>query len=182
MVRDKKRMGMFSAAIALFGPVGVGQQKRRPERPSYDEGETKSTILVIDDDPMLLQTVKTLLVKRGLNVLTTSSIPRGLGVLRNAVGDIRIVVLDYNVPKLNGDETFNFVRQLRPKAKVIGLTPMNLDSVPREHLEGVDKLLTKPVVAAELNCAVDELLGDGRTVLAGIEPYTLLLPNAKPRT
>ncbi len=162
-------MGIFSAAIALFGPAGVGQQKKLPEHPSNDPVETESTILVIDDDPILLQTVKSTLVKRGFNVLTSSSGPRGLGVLTNAVGDIRIVVLDYSMPKLNGDETLKFVRQVRPNAKVIGLTGMNLDSGPREDLDGVDKLLTKPVVATELLGAVDKLLGDGQTAASAIQ-------------
>jgi len=162
-------MGMFSAAIALFGNAGVNQQKELPERPSNDQVETKSTILVIDDDPILLQTVKSLLVNRGFNVLTSSSVPRGLGVLRNAVGDIRVVLLSYSMPKLNGDKSLKFVRQLRPNAKVIGLTAMTLDSVSKEYLDGVDKLLTKPVVAATLIGAVDELLGNGQTASAAIE-------------
>jgi CheY-like chemotaxis protein len=162
-------MGMFSAAIALFGNAGGFQQKELPGRPSNDQVETKSTILVIDDDPILLQTVKSLLVNRGFNVLTSSSVPRGLGVLRNAVGDIRVVLLSYSMPKLNGDESLKFVRQLRPNAKVIGLTAMNLDSVTVGYFEGVDKLLTKPVVAATLIGAVDELLGNGQTASAAIE-------------
>ncbi len=163
-------MGIFSAAIALFGPAGVGQQKKLPEHPSNDPVETKSTILVIDDDPILLQTVKSMLAKRGFNVLTSSSGARGLGVLGNAVGDIRVVLLDYGMPKLNGDETLKFIRQVRPNAKVIGLTGMNLNSVPRENLDGVDKLLTKPVIADQLIGAVDEFLGNGQTATSAIQP------------
>jgi PleD family two-component response regulator len=74
-------MGIFSAAIALFSNGGVGQQERPPERPPDDEAEPKATILVIDDDPMLLHTVQSLLVKRGFNVLTSSSSPKGLELL-----------------------------------------------------------------------------------------------------
>ena len=162
-------MGIYSAAIALFSNGGVGQRKRREEHHSDDEVEPKSTILVIDDDPMLLQTVKSVLVKRGLNVLTSSSASKGLAMLHYAAGDIRIVVLDYSMPKLNGDETCNFVRQLRPNAKVIGLTAMNLDSAPKAHLNGLDKLLTKPVIATELIGAVDAFLGQEQTALSVVQ-------------
>ena len=72
-------MGMFSAAIALFGPAGVGQSKQPAERPSTGDVETKCSILVIDDDPMLLQTARTLFVNRGFNVLTSSFGPEGIG-------------------------------------------------------------------------------------------------------
>jgi len=156
-------MGILSAAIALFSSGGEGQQERLPEQPSSDGDEPKSTILVIDDDPLLLQTVKSLLVKRGFNVLTSSSSPKGLDMLRYAARDIRIVVLDYKMPKLDGGETLNFIKQLSPNARVIGLTAMNLDSVTVGYLEGVDKLLSKPVVATELLGAVDELLGVGQS-------------------
>jgi CheY-like chemotaxis protein len=63
----------------------------------------------------------------------------------------------------------NFVRQLSPNAKVIGLTAMNLDSVPKAYLDGVDKLLTKPVIAPVLIDAVNEFLGDGQTALSTIQ-------------
>ena len=79
------------------------------------------------------------------------------------------MVLDYSMPKLNGDELLKFPRQLRPKMKLIGLTAMNLDSLPKEYVEGVDKLLTKPVVATELLGAIDELLGDGQTTSAAVQ-------------
>ena len=69
-------MRIFTAALALFSDRGVGQQERLPERPSNDGSEPKSTILVIDDDPLLLHTVQSLLGKRGFNVLTSSSSPK----------------------------------------------------------------------------------------------------------
>ena len=152
-------MGIIAAAIALFSN-GVGERERLPECPSDGEVKSKSTVLVIDDDPAVLLTVKSLLGKRGFNVLTSSSAPKGLDLLRYAARDIRIVVLDYSMPKLNGDETLNFIRQLSPDVRVIGITAMKLDSLPKEYLEGVDKLLTKPVIATQLIGVVDELLAD----------------------
>ena len=71
--------------------------------------------------------------------------------------------------ELNGDETLNFIGRLSPNAKVIGLTAMNLDSVPKAYLDNVDKLLTKPVIATELIGAVCDLLGNGQTASSGIQ-------------
>src|ERR1022692_5270432 len=162
-------MRIFTAALALFSDRGLDQRERLPERPSNDRGKPKFTILVIDDDPLLLHTVQSLLGKRGFNVLTSSSGPKGLETLRYAASDIRVVVLDYSMPQLNGGETLTFVRQLSPNAKVIGLTAMNLDSVPKAYLDGVDKLLTKPVIASQLIGAVCELLGEERTASSTIQ-------------
>jgi DNA-binding NtrC family response regulator len=151
-------MGIFSAAIEL---CGVGGRTRSTGSPSDSETKAKSTVLVINDDPMLLQTVKSLLVKHGCNVLTSSSARKGLEMLHYAARDIRIVVLDYDMANLNGDETLKFIKQHGPHAKVVGITSMKFDSLPGEYIDGTDKLLTKTMVATGLLDAVDELLGDG---------------------
>ena len=173
-------MGMFSAAVALFSPGGVGQQQQLQKRPSNYGVETKASILVINDDLTLLQTLKTLLVKQGFNVLTSSSTRKGLEMLHYAARDIRIVVLDCSMPKLNGEETFTLVRRLHPKMKLIGLTAMNPDSAPKGYLKGVDKLLTEPPIAAQLVATVDELLGEGRTVSTRMGSQRPLHPNPRP--
>jgi DNA-binding NtrC family response regulator len=152
-------MGIFSAAIELLSNVGVSQQKRPLESSSDNEAKTKSTILVIDDDPVLLQTVKSSLVKRNVNVLTSSSARKGLEMIHYAPGDIRIVVLDYNMAKLSGDETLKFIRKRSPNARVVGLTDTNPDLLPNEDGYGVDKLLSKPVNATKLIGVIYELLG-----------------------
>jgi CheY-like chemotaxis protein len=163
-------MGIISRARALFGITGVGQRERLTDCPSNDGGETKCTILDIDDSPLLLKTVKSILVKRGFNVLTSSSAPKGLDMIRYAARDIRIVVLDFSMPKLDGDETLRFIKQLNPNAKVIGLTAKKFGSLPREYIDGIDKLLSKPVIATTLIKVVCEVLEDGKTASSAMEP------------
>src|ERR1700693_5006309 len=102
-------MGILDAAIALFRDPGVYQQERLPECRSNDGSHPKSTILVIDDDPIVLETVKSLLGKRGFNVRGTASSPKGLGLLPYSGVDSRNGVLDYSMPRLNGNETLSFV-------------------------------------------------------------------------
>ena len=140
------------------------------EYPSHHEGDPKSTILVIDDDPVLLQSVKSLLGKSGFNVVISSSGAQGLDILRNDNGDIRVVVLDYKMPELNGNETLKLIRQFSPGAKVIGLTAVDLDSVPEAYLDEVDKLLRKPVIATELIGAIDKFLAVEQTAPSAIQP------------
>jgi len=162
-------MGIITSALALFGIGGVGERERLPEHPSNDEGEPKSTILVIDDSPLLLCTVKSILVKQGFNVLTSSSAPKGLDMIRYAARDIYIVILDFSMPKLDGDEALKFIKQLSPNAKVIGLTGKKFHSLPREYIDGIHKLLSKPVVAATLIDVVYQVLENGQADSAAVE-------------
>jgi CheY-like chemotaxis protein len=124
---------------------------------------TKHTVLVIDDDAGFLHLVSSVLRKHGFEVLNATSGLKGLNMLGSEPDVIRVVLLDYSMPKLDGGETLKFVRQLAPKAKVIGVTAMKLDSIAKPYLDGVDWLLTKPVIATELVSAVNALLGVGQT-------------------
>jgi hypothetical protein len=45
---------------------------------------------------------------------------------------------------------------------------MKLDTIPKAYLQGVDKLLTKPVNATVLIGAVSELLGEEQTASLGM--------------
>jgi CheY-like chemotaxis protein len=145
------------------------QPARLSDCSSNDGDELKSTILVIDDDPLVLQIIKSLLVTRGYHVLTSSSAAKGLDMLRNAAVAIHIVVLGYSMPKLDGNETLKFIKQISPEAKIIGLTDTRLDWIPKAYLDGIDKLLKKPVVVTELIGVVDGFLGGGQSASSAIE-------------
>jgi CheY-like chemotaxis protein len=163
-------MSLIDAATALFGNGGEVQPEPLTDRIPDNQIETKCTILAIDDDSMVLQTIKSLLGKHGFNVLTSTSATKGLDMLRYVSGDVHLVLLDYSMPKLNGDKTLSFLKQLSPNVKIIGLTAMNPNSLPKEYRDGVDKLLTKPVISSELIAAVNEVLGEGEPTPSAIRP------------
>ncbi len=119
---------------------------------------SKCTVLAIDDDPAFLESMRWLLRDAGYTVLTSSSGSKGLDILRYASRDIRAVLLDFNMPKFNGDDTLQYVRQLSPKAKVIALTGLEPQSVPDSFRRGVDKFMQKPCSSGALVESLGELL------------------------
>jgi len=118
------------------------------------------TVLAIDDDPIILQTLRPALCDQGFNVLTSTSGPKGLDMLRYAGYDVRVVLLDYNMPQLNGAETLQHLRRLNPQTKVIALTGVNINLLPENFREGVDKLVQKPFRTADLIASIRELIGE----------------------
>jgi CheY-like chemotaxis protein len=125
--------------------------------------------LVIDDDAGFLHLVNSILRKHGFEVLNASSGLKGLNMLGAEPDVIRVVLLDYSMPHLDGGETLKFVRQLAPNVKVIGVTAMKFDTIAKPYLDGVDWLLTKPVIATELVSAVNALIGDGQTASSAMQ-------------
>ena len=125
---------------------------------------TACTVLAIDDDPAILQILRPLLREEGFNVLTSSSGPKGLDMTRYAGRDIRIVLLDYNMPQFNGAETLQYIRRLSPNTQIIALTCVDINLLPESFREGVDKFLQKPFRTTDLIAAIRELLGEDATV------------------
>jgi CheY-like chemotaxis protein len=154
-------MGIFTAAVALFSNGGVGEQERQPRRSRPDDdSEPKGTILVIDDDPTFLEAIRLILREAGYNVLTSSTGPKGLDMVRYAPKDVRLVLLDYNMPRFNGAETLEFLRKLNPALKVVAISGFRVAELPESFHRGVEKFLSKPFKNDELLKTVEEVLAE----------------------
>jgi CheY-like chemotaxis protein len=137
-----------------------------PELPAEPVRDSKHTVLVIDDDPTFLHIATSLLRKHGFDVLMSTTGAKGLNMLCYGPGDIEVVLLDYSMPQLNGAETLGYVRKLNPNVKVIALTAVDPNQLPKSFRDGVDILLQKPF--------------DARKVIDAI--HSLLEPEAQPAT
>lgn len=152
-------MGIFTAAVALFSNGGVGQQEKKPRRARPDDDfEPKGTVLVIDDDPTFLEAIRLLLREAGYNVLTSSTGPKGLDMVRYAPKDVRLVLLDYNMPRFNGAETLEFLRKLNPALKVVAISGFRVAELPESFHSGVEKFISKPFNNEELLKTVREVI------------------------
>jgi CheY-like chemotaxis protein len=134
----------------------TGQDAKLPGEPVY---RNEFTILVVDDDASFLHLVSSVLRKHGFNVLNASSGVKGLTMFTYAPGDIRLVLLDYTMPQLNGDETLHHLRKLNPSIKVVAVTASDPNQVPSSFRDGVDQFLKKPLDANELIATIDSLVG-----------------------
>jgi DNA-binding response OmpR family regulator len=124
----------------------------------------KKRILVIDDDPELLQLVRVLLVRINAETVTAESAADAAQILRTPpLPDL--LILDIMLPDVSGIE---FLRQLRAKATFDNLPVLILSALIdpdriRAALDaGADRYLTKPYIANNLVTVVQEILRTGR--------------------
>ena len=152
-------MGIFGAAVALFGKGGSQPvEQRSGVRHPDDDAEPKATILIIDDDPSFLDTMRAVLAAEGYNVLASSTGPKGLDMVRYARGDVGAILLDFNMPRFNGAETLPFLRKLSPNAKVLAVSGLKSNELPPDFREGVDRFISKPFSNADLLKSLEEIL------------------------
>jgi CheY-like chemotaxis protein len=162
-------MGIFTAAVSLFTNGGVGQREKRPrDAGSGDDSDAKGTILIIDDDPSFLESIKLLLREAGYNVLTSATGPKGLDMVRYAPKDVRLVLLDYNMPRFNGAETLEFLRKLNPTLKVVAVSGFRVTELPENFHRGVERFVSKPFKNDELLKIIEEVIASTTTSAAPV--------------
>jgi len=76
-------------------------------------------LLVVDDDPGVLEVASETLARAGFEVLRARDGAAALAAFREQAGEIRAVLLDLNMPGASGEDTFDAIRRIRPDVKII---------------------------------------------------------------
>jgi DNA-binding response OmpR family regulator len=115
------------------------------------------TVLLIDDDPTLLELLAGHLQAAGYRTLAATDGARGLRLAAEAQPDL--VVLDVMMPGMDGWEACERLRRQSPVPTIM-LTAKGeeIDKLRGFHL-GVDDYVTKPFSFAELEARVKAVLG-----------------------
>ncbi len=101
-------------------------------------------VLVVDDEPEAVELLTEFLSSKGYEVLTATS---GEEALRRVKEERpHLVLLDIQMPKMNGLEVLRRIREIDPEMGVIMATGVNEEDVGRKALElGAFDYIVKPL-------------------------------------
>ncbi len=124
-------------------------------------------ILLVDDEPGMLRYIRTLLEVDDYKVETASTGEEALArVEKGMVPDL--VLLDVLMPGIDGLETLEQLRRMKPGLKVVMLSCVNdARKVVQAMRLGAHDYLTKPFQKAELDAVIDQCLGQGKQSFTG---------------
>jgi len=114
---------MFPSPREIVDDVG------RPVMNKNDTTRGSDTILLVEDEEMLLDLMKTLLEAKGFHVLTAQDGVEAVEVFTRHKDEIAVVISDMGLPKLGGWEAFQKMKEIRSNVNVIlasGYFDMNL--------------------------------------------------------
>ena len=77
------------------------------------------TVLVIDDEPMIIDIGRAMLCKLGYKVITAGEVELGLEYFNDRKDEIDIVILDVVMPGANGRDILREIRRVKPLVPVI---------------------------------------------------------------
>jgi two-component system cell cycle sensor histidine kinase/response regulator CckA len=134
----------FGTTFTLFLPASQKQAVEKHPAPQQIFSGA-GTILLVDDEDMMLAVGRKMLEKLGYRVLTVNSGQKAIDSFYRHRGQIELVILDMIMPGLSGSDTFDRLREIDPSVKVLLSSGYNIDGQARQILDrGCNGFIQKP--------------------------------------
>ncbi|MGD8262992.1 MAG: PAS domain S-box protein [Desulfobacterales bacterium] len=119
------------------------------------------TILLIDDEQMILEVGKELLEEMGYQVIPALSGEKALKIYKEDPDNIDLVIMDMIMPGMGGGETFDRLKEIDPEIKVLLSSGYSINGQATEILQrGCDGFIQKPFNLNQLAGTIQKILGD----------------------
>ncbi len=132
-----------------------------------EQGETKEehtenkTILIVDDEPLVLTTAKAILEEFGHTVLASLSGDEGIYLYKKNINDIALVILDMDMPNKSGKDVFYDLKKINNDVKVIISSGYENDERIRDVLKnGAKEFIAKPYGISSFISKINNVLAN----------------------
>ncbi len=120
-----------------------------------------ATILIVEDDPGILEFASKVLIRSGHRVLVASGAGEARTVSDRHAGVIDLLLSDVVMPDMSGPKVAEMLTGLRPEMKVLYMSGYADDALLRQGVNPHDvSFLQKPFTPERLAHKVLEVLGD----------------------
>jgi DNA-binding response OmpR family regulator len=127
------------------------------------KNSAEKTIIVVDDNPDIVNIVRTILEGKGYKVISAYSGAELFTRLKEETPDL--IILDIMMPEMDGLEVLTRIKSVSETASipVILLTAkVQYEDVLGGYKLGADYYITKPFTSTQLTNGINLLLGEGK--------------------
>jgi len=151
----------FRVYLPAQGPGVAWTKEARPEPALPGRGET---ILVVEDDPSILELSRTMLTTLGYRVLTAGSPGEAILQVEQFAGRIDLLMTDVIMPEMNGKDLARRLTLRRPEMRLLYMSGYTADVIAHHGvLDGHIHFLRKPFFTHELSQKLREALDGPQT-------------------
>ena len=124
-------------------------------------------VLLIDDDPMVIELIKTMLERLGCKVTDYLNCKTAIEYFATNPDEFDLVITDYEMALMNGKQVANQLKNIRADITVVMLTGYG-DLIPKEDYGewGIEDLLMKPISLQALSNLLTKVQGKKINTLA----------------
>ncbi|HUU81292.1 MAG TPA: PAS domain S-box protein [Acidobacteriota bacterium] len=154
-VDSEKGKGTTFTIYLPASEEGATQKDMLPgERGSYSE-----TVLLVDDEDIVIDIGTQMLEKIGYKVLSAKSGEEAARVYRQNVDTIDLVILDMFMPDMSGSEAYDALKRVNPDVKILLSSGYDVSDKATELLQrGCDGFIQKPLTMKELSQKIGGIL------------------------
>jgi PAS domain S-box-containing protein len=150
----------YGATFDLYLPVSDKDVHREV---NAKEGLIKGsgTILLVDDEEIVVDVAQAMLENLGYRVITASGGEEALNLVEKQGQEIDLVVLDMIMPGMDGGKTFDHVRALRPDMPVLLSSGYAIDGQAKDIMKrGCNGFIQKPFSIVELSKKIHKIVDE----------------------
>ena len=145
-------------SFKFFIPISVKKVEKDALKNGFSVKGTE-TILLVDDEPMIIDVGKNLLSALGYEVIWAESGESAVSIYKQMHGKIDLVLLDMIMPGMGGREVYDRLIEINPDAKVILSSGYSIDGKAKEILKrGCNGFIQKPYGINDLSSKIREVL------------------------
>ncbi len=116
-----------------------------------DLRKAKETVLLIDDDEMVVDVSEHILNNSGYDVVSVKSGKEAIEAYKENHSRIDMVILDMILPDMGGGDTYDRLKEINPGIKALLASGYDIDYQGRDIMErGCDGFIQKPFNMNEL--------------------------------
>jgi two-component system, cell cycle sensor histidine kinase and response regulator CckA len=150
----------IGTVFRIYLPRSVQAMTSRPPPNAAEVPGGSETVLVVDDEPMVRDSLRRMLHRLGYHVLLASEGEEALRVATNHIDEIALVVTDVLMPGMNGLELARELHKIAPRLKVVfvsGYTDGVLAErgILRERVEFLQKPIAYETLAQRVRRVLD---------------------------
>jgi PAS domain S-box-containing protein len=119
----------------------------------------RSTILLVEDEPMLMTVTSTMLKRMGHTLLTASTPDEAIRLARQHSNSINLLLTDVIMPEMNGRDLAKIIQALNPEMKTVFMSGYTADVMaPNGKLAEGTHFIQKPFERADLLALLETVL------------------------
>jgi nitrogen-specific signal transduction histidine kinase/CheY-like chemotaxis protein len=154
----------FTILLPSMGkPINPPAEPAPPAAPCPAQWRGSETILLVDDEEVLLELGRDILQNYGYTVITTANPLEAVEIYRARHKEIGLVVTDIMMPQMTARELYPRLKEINPAVKVLLSSGYSSDGVAQSLIEqGACGFLSKPYRIKEIASTIRDAL-DGKT-------------------
>jgi CheY-like chemotaxis protein len=139
------------STFSLYFPASV-EKVRKVLRTADEITRATGTVLLVDDEDIILEVEKELLETLGYVVLTARDGKEAVEIYKKKWDKIDLVLMDMVMPNMGGGEAYDRMKEINPRVKVLLSSGYSIDREAKEILaRDCDGFIQKPCTIKELS-------------------------------